>query len=414
MKKATVLICILLAALALPGQNGENHKLNIGVGYSGYYSDNIFMNSDTVEDYVSQVFADLDVSLKALTLSLSASAGFYQDNPEFNSFHLQPSLEWFQRLKGRDGFYIGVSYDVLDYKEIYTDFNYNGPLVRAELKLYTGPQSLIRTGYRFRYRNYSNYGSFDFSNHNFFVRWSRFFRSQTTLKLQAGFNYRHYPHIADEVDFGGGYNYYHNPGNYGMGSGSGSGSGHGHGHGTGPGGGMNPGTPPWAEGLSGPSHSVNIPNLYASVSAAQGLGDRAGLTAGAEIRKNLRGLEFDDVEALIKNAYIIYPYNDDFLWDGFRLKLGLKVALFSDISIKGEISYADKHYPGIYMMDDEGNIATPRTERDDSLLLYSLELMKRLGKFQLSGHILYRDNRSNDDFFHYHMLTISARIGYYF
>lgn len=424
MKRKMVLLAgLAVAAASLYGSSG---KLNLSAAYNGCYSNNIFMNASAVDDYISRLSAGIDLSFNALMLSLSASSGLYSENPEFNSFHIQPSVQWFQRLKGRDGLYIGLSYDVLDYREIYTDFNYHGPGARAELKLYSGQHTIIRLGYKFQHRKYPNYKSFDFSNHNVFVRWNRFFRGQTTLVLQAGFNYRNYPHIAEDVDFGSGYNYFQNMGNNGMGygygsdddSGSGNGDnggngGNGHGQGPGHGEGNNPGQPPWFPGLDGPSHSLNIPNLYLSAGLEQGLGHRAGFNANVELRKNIRGLDFEDARSLIKNAYIIYPLNDDFLWDGVRIKLILKMVLLKSLAMHTQFSYAKKSYPGVFIMDENGSVLYPRTERDDSLAIYSLEFSKRFSRFTLTAYTAYQDNRSNDDFFHYTMLTFSAGIGYH-
>lgn len=407
MKRASsLLLTWLLPVLMLNGGQHDAGNINIGLGYTGIYNDNIFMNSTAVEDYASRLFADLGISINSFNLGLTAGADFYSDNPQFNSFHVSPSLEWFHPLKKRNGIMLSLSYDVLDYKEIYTDFNYNGPRFTAELKLYTQSQSIVKAGYSFEYRNYPNYESFDFSGHTFFLQWSRFFRSQTTLRLEGGFDYRHYPHIVKEFDFGSGYQYYHNMGNTGMGQSSGGGRN--------PGIGGHGGKPPWQGGNRETYYSVNLPNLYAELSVTQGLGQRAGLTAAAQIRKKLRGLEFEEFRVLIRNAYIIYPNNDDLLWDGYRLKLALKLILLTDIALRGEFAYAGKNYPGIYIMNDDGTISQPRTQRDDRQTRLRLMLEKPLGKFQLSCHLEYRDNRSNDDFFHYGMLTISAGLGYYF
>jgi hypothetical protein len=387
-------ILIYISAILLAAQLGAK-DLNIGVSYGGYYSDNIFLNASAVRDFVSQFQADLNYASNKFNFYLDASSGIYTKNPEFNSYYIEPGIEFLQYLKkkGRSAFYLNLSYMVLNYKELYRDFNYNGPRLQAGLKLYSSPQTLLKAGYLLLIRDYTNYASFDFYNQTAFVEFNRFFKSQTTLRLQAGVNYRYYPHIADEYQEGENYNYY----NY-----------QSHGNMNNQGQNNQPGNPQPALQY----HSTAVPNIYGLLRLAQGIGTRTGITGEAEFRHNFRGLE--DADALVKNAYIIYPYNDNYLWDGLRLTLILKAVLFEEFSLEGRFSYFAKNYPGIYIMDEEGNVTAPLIEREDVLLLAAINLKKEFRKFNIFANLTYRDNESNDDYFFYKMLTISMGIGYYF
>lgn len=364
-------------------------NFNLGIDYNGYYSDNIFINATQVKDYVSQFHADFNYSIKNFNIYLDAAAGVYADNPEFNSFTMEPGFEWFHSLKKRNSLYLNFNYTVLSYKELYTDFNYQGPRFQANVKFHTSQASIVKAEYVFELRNYANYESFDFSNHSAFVEINRFFKTQTTLKLQAGFNYRYYPHIAADYDFGDNYNYYERHKHQGKGPHH-------------PGGGQR----------QFQTYPIGIPNLRGMVHITQAMGTRLGITGEAEVRRNFRGL--DNAETLIKNAYILYPFNDDYLWDGLRLSLGLKTVPWKDVSVEGSFSYFDKRYRGVYIMDAAGNIKEPAVERADSLLLYTFKVSKKIGKFDVFAHLSYRDNDSNDDYFFYKMVTISFEIGYYF
>ena len=159
-------------------------------------------------------------------------------------------------------------------------------------------------------------------------------------------------------------------------------------------------------------HTTAVPNVYGLLRAAQGIGPRTGITGEVELRHNFRGLE--DAEALIKNAYIIYPYNDNYLWDGLRLTVILKTILFKEVSLGGRFSYYAKNYPGIYIMDEAGEVIEPVTMREDVLLLINFNLKKEFRKFNIFANFTYRDNESNDNYFFYKMLTLSMGIGYYF
>ncbi|MCP5108233.1 MAG: hypothetical protein GY950_32910 [bacterium] len=395
MDKRKLLIMFCLALILPAPVLAEN--VDFGLNYGGYYSDNIFMSATKMRDYISRVQADINISLQKFNLYLDASADIYTDNPDFNSFNIKPGIQFLHYLKGRNAIYLDLSYVVLNYKELYTDFNYSGPQFQADVKFYTSPRSILKAGYLFQARSYTNYKSFDFRNHTAFVEVSRFFKSQTTVRLQAGFNYRYYPHIIDieAFDLGENYNYYDHKshGNmFQMGQGSG------------------PGFPPGSNRFN--YNSMSVPNVYGLLSIVQGLGTRVGITGEAELRKNFRGLE--DAESLIKNSYIIYPYNDDYLWDGSRFSLGVKAVLFKQFSVEAAIAHYNKNYPGIYVMDQEGNVLEPVTQRKDTLLHCRLKLSGKIGKWDLEATAAYRDNQSGDFYFLYKTVTISAGIGYSF
>lgn len=390
-----IMIYILLTGGILSAGN-----LEVGVDYNGSYSDNLFMNASMIDDYTSQFRTSLDLSVKQLNIYLEASAGVYAENPEFNSVYLHPGIQFVHILKGRNALYLSLSYHILNYRELYVDFNYTGPEFEAGLKLYTGPQALAKMGYKFESRNYPNYDSFDFQNHNLFLQFNRFFDSQTTIRLQAGLNYRYYPHIVEGFDFGENYDYLQMQNNQYKGHQKGP-------HMGGHGGGHN-GTP-----QTGYSHtSLSVPNLYIQLRIVQGIGTRLGITGEGEYRHNFQGLE--NLDALIKNAYTIYPLNDDFLWQGYRLGFRLKWIVFKDISIQGRVGYYDKGYPGIPALDQDGNPVEPGMDRQDELLLYALAVSKKINRLDLALNLEYRDNQSNDKYFHYSVLAISAGIGYYF
>ena len=388
-------ICLLFRHMSQHPGDLTARELNFGVSYYGSYSDNIFMNASKVKDYISQFQADLLVTLKRFNFYLDASTDIFVDNPEFNSFNVEPGIEYLHPLKGRNALYLDLSYTILNQKDLYTDFNTSGPLIQAGLKLYTSPRTLIKAGARFQSKNYANFESFDFSNYNAFMEFNHFLKSQTNFRLQTGFNYRYYPHILASYDFGDNYNYYNNRGSYGKGKGPRQ-------H-------QSPGQNPQY-------NTMSVPNFYGLLGIDQGIGTRLGINGELELRQNLSDFDHASAETLIKNAYILYPLNDDYLWDGVRLILQLKMVLFNRlaVSVEGRVSYFNKNYPGIYIMDEEGNPIEPVVERNDSLLLSMLKISKKIGKLELFTDFFYRYNDSNDDYFFYKMLTISVGIGYYF
>ncbi len=187
-------------------------------------------------------------------------------------------------------------------------------------KYYLAPTLLFKSGYSMEIRTYPNFSSFDFSNHTLFLEINKFFSSQTTIRLQTGFNYRFYSHIARIIP-----------------------------------------ESDWAiDNGKNSENSMSVPNISGIFRISQGIGPKVGLYAEAELRKNFRGL--DEAETLINNSYVIYPYNDNYLWDGSRITLGIKFIPFAEIAVSANISFVDKNYPGVYVMDDEGIVVEPEME----------------------------------------------------
>jgi len=401
---------MMIAALLLfftAGLHAEAllRSLDLQMDYTGQYTDNLFLNSDKVTDFISRFNWYLSYGINQFRLSVEASADFYADAGDYNSFYLSPAVDFHHRFGRRNGLFISLGYIVQNYKDLYTDFNYSGPRLGAGVVLYTGKSAVVTGGYIFELRDHHNFQSFDFFNHNVYAKWNLFWRSQTNLRLESGFNYRIYPHIRQAFDFGADYHYYTNTGNHGTHGNQGDGNSHGN-HGGGVG--MNPGMTPDV------FNRISIPGVYGKVRVSQSVGARWSFAAESEVRKNFSGLNFSDAESLIRNAYARVPLNDDFLWDGLKLEGEVKGVLFRNLSLRGTAAYFWKNYRDIYIMDNDGSIANPVTERNDDLLLCRLYVSLKLRRVFLKLDLAYRDNRSNDAYFHFSQWTVSGGVGYRF
>ncbi len=366
-KKLIIIIFFVLSINVIWGKG-----FNVGTGINSYFSNNIFLNSTSVKDLVTILSADLNLTGKNVNLYFEGDFSLFKDNSDFNSFRLTPGVQFLKYLKGRNYLYFDLSYPLLEYRDYYTDFNYSGPRSEAGLKYYLASTLLLKSGYSFELRNYSNFSSFDFINHTVFFEINKFFPSQTTLRLQTGINYRYYRHIAriiPEEDWN-------------------------------------------IDTDINAVNSMSVPNLSGILRVSQGIGSKVGIYGEAEYRKNFRGLE--EAETLINNSYVIYPYNDNYLWEGTRLTLNIKFIPFSEISVSGRLSFLSKNYPGIFIMDEEGLVVEPREEREDSTTQFDISVSKKFPKASLFLNMTFRDNRSLDSFFDYRMLTLSASIRYYF
>ena len=377
-----ILLILLVGAAWLPAELGVN------VRYDSYYSDNIFFNAGSVSDYVSGLSLSLDYNEKNVSLFTDISASLFRENSDFNSFKIEPGIEFLKYLKGRNFIYASAGFSVLAYRELFTDFNYTGPFAELGLKYYLGTSFLLKGQYSFEQRNYSNYSSFDFLNHTFSIELNKFFKSSTTLRIRTGINYRYYPHIASLVeDSSDGAILFQ-----------------------GPGGGNGPG-PQEPDPVQEPANiTLKVPNVFATLRVAQGFGPNFGLVGEVELRKNFQGLE--DAGALIESSYVVYPYNDDYLWDGRRFSFHLNAIPFGELVLNMALSFYNKDYPGIYIMDEDGYVTEPLEERNDKMVQASFKVSKRFKKFSLYLIYITRNNQSNDYYFDYRMWTLSMGIGY--
>jgi hypothetical protein len=388
-------ICVLIGYLGQFSLTLANTGFRSGVDYDCFYSDNIFMNASQVSDFISQIQADFSFDKNRMNLYMATEVDILSANPEFNSFSLAAGIGYLLPLMGRNALYLDLSHSFLNYKDSYTDFNTNGPLFLVGSKWYISDQTLFKAGVSFQYKNYPNFESFDFSNYYLFLELHQFYNTQTKIQLHSKFNYRHYPHILPFYNFGENYNYYNNRGSFGKSKQNNS---------------------PGPVILKQQYSTMSIPSLSGIAAINQAFGTKLGITGEVEIRKNLKDFDYSRAEILIKNMYSIYHLNDDYLWEGVRFSIQFKTVLFDRLalSVEGRVSYFNKNYPGILILDEAGNPIEHALERGDSLLLYMLKISKEFGKLNIFAHFSIRNNHSNDDYFDYKMLTISAGIGYYF
>ncbi len=381
MRKKTLSLFFLIT-LSMSIQSGDLH---LDLGYSGIYSNNIFLNSTGINDLVNQLQAELSYSQPKLNLYFNVSSGIYLENPEFNSFQIEPGLEYLHPMKNRNVLYLNLNYVLNRHRDYFTDFNYSGPMLHSGVKVYLNGRNLIKAGLNVEYRDYE-FSSFDFINNSAYVELSRFFSSQTTLRLKSGINYRFYPHIADYYETDDDYNYFR------IGQ-------------------QKKGRriPNIAKPLT---HTMSIPNISGQFSLAQGLGTRLGITAEVELRKNFRGLE--NAETLIKNSYIVYPYNDDYLWDGTRFSIRLKAILFNEFELEAVLSKLNKNYPGIYVLDEKAVVVEPRVQRLDNQIICLVSMTKKMNKLDVFINVSLTDNKSADDFFRYSRYSVFTGINYLF
>ena len=116
---------------------------------------------------------------------------------------------------------------------------------------------------------------------------------------------------------------------------------------------------------------------------------------------------------MIRNAYILYPLNDDNLWDGIRFGFVTRWLPWNRFSVEANAGYYDKGYRGIFAMNTEGEVVEPRREREDKLWFFKVTASYDFEKWGMIASWSYRDNDSTDSYFTYSMMTVSVGIGYY-
>ena len=378
---------LLLAALALGAESG----LTISPYLDYNYSSNVFWNVNQVADHAVSPGLDLDWRFDGLSFFLSADGRFYNENAYLNSALAVGGFSWVKVLSSRTSLFVSPEFTLTRHDDTLSFLDTNVPGLSLGIKQVLSGRLFGRLGVSARYSDYTNEDSYDRARLAAFVELSAFFPSQTTLRVTAGLNYlRRFPHVA----------VYPAP------AGAPAGS-SGNGLPNGRGGPSRPVTP--ADSGTTPSSVVlAIPQPYVIARVAQGIGFTTGVYAEFMLRRNQDALQ--GLQALAASEWALEQTDDDFFWEGERLSVGLKTEAILGLEIAIDVSQVKKRYKGIEALDLDGLPIQPLATREDTLSQASLRLGKRLRRAELSTAVTYRRNGSNDLYFQYDFLTISAGV----
>lgn len=378
---------LLLAALALGAESG----LTISPYLDYNYSSNVFWNVNQVADHSVSPGVDLDWRLDGLSFFLSADGRFYNENTYLNSALAVGGFSWVKVLSPRTSLFVSPDFTLTRHDDDLSFLDTDVPGLSLGVKQVLSGRLFGRLGVSARYSDYTDEDSYDRARLAAFVELSAFFPSQTTLRVTAGLNYLRFPHVA----------VYEEPAD-----GAPSGS-SGNGQPNGRGGPSRPVTPA-DSGTTASSVVLAIPQPYVIARVAQGIGFTTGVYAEFMLRRNQDALQ--GLQALAASEWALEQTDDDFFWEGERLSVGLKTEAVLGLEIAIDVSQVKKHYKGIEALDLDGLPIQPWATREDTLSQASLRMSKRLRRADLSAAVTYRRNDSNDLYFQYDFLTISAGV----
>lgn len=347
-------------------------------------TDNLFQSSFPQSDYLSNLGFSLDKNLGSTSLFAQGSYAYLYENPDLTYYTQDVGLDHVWVLTEQSGLYVSLTGRGNFYRSDYQDFNYLAGNAFAAYKSYLSPTSILKVQYALTIRDYSS-SQFDFLSQSLDISWDKFFQSRTTLKAGLSWGYKYYQHPSAEY------------------SGDPSaeaddiptpGSGMGPGMGWGRQGGMTyiPGTQPLS-----PENGVGqgIQTLTLSTLLAQGLSDAIGIRLTGARQLSISGKnpfsqvwEFYSVEN---------PFYDRFSWEGYELGAQITTLFPWDIQLKLGFDHSQKNFPGIEVLDTEGQ--TTGIMREDTRALWQARIEKNFSRYSLFLTYNLVNNRSNDPLF---------------
>jgi hypothetical protein len=396
--RAKLFLCFLLAVFPAAADAVGNVSVSPYLDYN--YSSNIFWDSSAVSDAILSPGVELNLASGQFIFFLNADGKIYQSNDYLNQSTVSGGFNFYKILSKHSSFFLSPDFTLTRFKGDMSYLNTAIPSLVFGLKHTISKQLHGRIGLSLRHSDYTDEDSYDHWRAAAFAEISAFFKTQTTLRLSFGLNYLFFPHVATEttgatalsatapapVSMVRGAGRRRNP----------------------------PGTPDPQPDPQAPGNAIELtfPQPYVVFRAAQGLGYKTGLIAEIQFRKN-RNLS-ESFDPLPIDEWALQQLDEDFFWQGTRLSMALKTEALLKLEIAVDFSYLSKQYDGLPALDMNGDPLLPPAFREDGLSQVTMRIAKSLRDLAFYLTWSYRDNVSNDLYFHYEFFTISAGVDYTF
>lgn len=391
MRKKMRRIVPLLALAALPAWGGT-----VYMTFNQHATQNLFQTKDAVSDRISAFSLAVDQDLSALSLLARAEYSAFQETSGLSSFAADIGLDYLAPSGRKSAFYFAAGGTGQFYRQTYGAFSSLGANLLGVFKTYLAPSSILKLQWQGQYAVYKD-SLFDFLSQKASLSVDKYFPSQTTLKADAEWGYKHFLHpflpdltlepaVSTPITApasGGGTG---GPGQANAGSG-GSGAGWGGQHYQG------------GEGFiprySSTGGGAGIGHLSLSLLAAQGIGDVIGLSASAVRQWIVTG---ENPFLSVEEFYFVQnPSADSFSWEGDQLTGRISLNIPWDITVKAGYTHSDKTYPGVESMSLDG--VPLGLVRNDRRHLVEARLQKDFRRLSVFVAYSYVDNTSTDPLF---------------
>ncbi|HOM95005.1 MAG TPA: hypothetical protein PKZ63_08130 [Candidatus Saccharicenans sp.] len=371
-------------------------------------TNNIFQTYQPVSDWLTTGSLYFSGDSSPLSLYGSLDFNYLYKYSGLSSIGGQLGVDYLIPAGSKSAFYLAVEGQGVLFRDLYNNFNHAGLKLIASFKSYLTPAMVLRLESRSEYRRYK-LGIFDYFSEMANLSLDHYFKTRTTLKVEASYGYKYFYHpgeIAiiegvvapvDAIPGGASVN------NLSLVTQSGylfiaqqGGPGGGHGH-------------PADNYKQGGSYSLrgmpyqtvyytdprSVQILSISGLVAQGLGDRVGLSLGGMKQWNIKGenpFSSSDEYYSVEN-----PTSDLFSWQGYSLKAKLTASLTDRLQAEIQYDYLNREFPGLESLDLEG--VSLGVRREDKR--HQLSTLVQLDLARVSFFITYAyiSNASNDPWF---------------
>ena len=182
-----------LAIILLAGTQFVLAQISPDFNVTTYIDDNVFRSPEPVKDVLTDVGIHLNYQPQNSNLQVKYEGDFYLYNIlNERNFSLHSigfsSFNPFGR-KDQHTFYYGADLDLRINGEEYNYYNY-GQFYLYGSAFLNLQKFILKTGYNFRYREYSNLPELSNSRHYLFIQANKSLPTRTTLILEADYGYK--------------------------------------------------------------------------------------------------------------------------------------------------------------------------------------------------------------------------------
>ena len=384
-------------------------------------TNNIFQSYQPAADQITTASLSFGGN-SSLSLYGNLNLNYLYRYSELSSFGGKLGADYLAPVGNKSAFYFALEGEAVIFRSLYNYFNNGTARFIANFKAYLSSSTIFRIDSVGQYRNYK-YAIFDNLSESIALSLSQYFRSQTTIKIEANYGYKYYVHpgltstpagtttstlsslSARSSLYLGSYSFPDNLLALGFvpeamnPSGLGSSMGQQ---------GLGRGNPKYNYKNGGKYSLSGIPYqtsyytggkslqiMALSGLISQKLGDRVELSFTGTRQWYLTGenpFSSSDEIYLVEN-----PTYDQFSWQGYALKTKLAMELSKNLHSEFQYDYFSKEFPGITSYDLEGN--SLGLTRKDSRHQFSARLELNFSRISLFASYSYLKSSSNDPWF---------------
>jgi hypothetical protein len=376
------IVPVLLIA-AVSAQGGT-----VTLSFNQHSTQNLFQTRDAVAEQISAFSLSVDQDFLALSVLANLEYSAFRQTTGLGFFSADAGFDYLLPTGAKSAFYFAAGGAGIFYRQEYGAFSSLGANLLGAFKTYLAPSSILKLQWQGAYAVYKD-SLFDYWSQSASLSVDKYFQTRTTLKADAEWGYKYFlhPFLSEPVEPIAAPN--------GMGAGTASGQGWG--------GQQYQGGNGFIPRYDSQGGGAGIGHVSLSFLAAQGIGDRVGLSVSALRQWTVSG---ENPFLSIEEFYLVQnPSSDSFSWEGSQANARLTLEIPWGIELKIGYTYSDKTYPGVGSMSLEG--VPLGIVRSDLRHLFEARLEKNFRRLTVFMAYSYVDNSSSDPLFVWksHFLT---------